>query len=202
VESPVENPLDRYTEHSPEWWGAVYEMHSEAAYRGALAVYRTNRVSFDAAELEDVVQEVFTILQETGAITNKTGNMGGYIRRCARNNAIDRARRQQKIADPTTEGPDGVDRFDVGLHDEGLDRVEELDEFRHQAATVRTNIDQLTKQEWRVARMMRQGLTREQIAFNEGVSKARITHIKTSIRRKLQVGYGLRTDGTRMTDDE
>ena len=197
------NPLDRYTEHSKEWWGAVYDMHSEAAYRGSRAAYRTDGVCYDAAELEDVVQEVFTVLQETRAISNKTANIGGYIRRCAYNEAIDRTRRQRKIADPiAADEPDSSNPGDAGVCDEGFDRVEDLDELRRQAATARSNVSQLTKQERRVARMLRQGLTREQIGFNEGVSKARVTHIKNSIRRKLQVGYGLRTDGTRVIDDE
>ena len=202
MEPPIHNPLDRHTEHSKEWWGAVYEMHSKAAYGGAIAAYRTDRVSYDAADVEDVVQEVFTTLQKTRAVTNRTGNIGGYIRRCAYNEAIDRTRRQRKIADPAPDELTSNDWADTGLHDERLDRVEDLDELRRQAATARANVGQLTNQERRVARMLRQGLSREQIAFNERVSKTRVTHIKNSIKRKLQVGYGLRTDGTRRIDDE
>lgn len=119
------------------------------------------------------------------------------------NEAIDRTRRQRKIADPiVTDEPDSCTPGDAGVHEEGFDRVEDLDERRRQAETARSNVDQLTKQERRVARMLRQGLTREQIGFNEGVSKTRVTHIKNSIKRKLQVGYGLRTDGRRTTEDE
>lgn len=201
MEPPIHNPLDRYTEHSKEWWGAVYEMHSMAAYHGALAAYRTDRVSYDAADLQDVVQEVFTTLQETRAVTNRTDNIGGYIRRCAYNEAIDRTRRQQKIADPVPNDPSS-NPGDAGVHDERLDRVEDLDELRRQAATARANVGQLTNQERRVARMLRQGLTREQIAFNERVSKTRVTHIKNSIKKKLRAGFGLRTDGTGRIDDE
>jgi RNA polymerase sigma factor (sigma-70 family) len=202
VDPPDQNPLDRHTEHSEEWWAAVYGMHSEAAYRGARAAYRTDGVSYDAADLEDVVQEVFTVLQDTRAINNQTGNIGGYIRTCAYNEAIDHTRRQRKIADPIATEPDDSNFGDAGVHEDGFDRVEDLDELRRQAATARSNVHQLTKQERRVARMLRQGLTRAQIGFNEGVSKTRVTHIKNSIKRKLQVGYGLRTDGTRMTEDE
>jgi RNA polymerase sigma factor (sigma-70 family) len=197
VEPPDHNPLDRHTEHSKEWWGAVYEMHAEAAYRGARDAFRTDRVSYDAAELGDVVQEVFTVLQETRAIGNQTGNMRAYIRRCAYNEGIDRTRRQRKIADPiTTDEPENNDRRDAGVHDERFDWVEDLDELQRQAETARENVGQLTNQERRVARMLAQGLTREEIAFNENVSKTRVTHIKNSIRRKLRVGYGLRADGT------
>lgn len=200
---PLDNPLARYTEHSKQWWGAVYELHSAAAYRGVRAAFRTQHVSYDSAGLEDVVQEVFADLQETRAISNQTGNLGGYIRKCAYNEAIDRTRRQRKIADPVVSDDAGSnDPGDAGVHDEAFDRVEDLDEARRQAATARSNVERLTQQERRVARMLRQGLTREQIGFNEGISKTRVTHIKNSIRQKLQVGYGLRTDGTRMIDND
>lgn len=202
MDPPLENPLHRYTEHSSEWWGAVYQVHSRAAYRGALAAYGTNRVSCDAAEAGDVVQEVFATLIDTRAIGNKTDGMGGYIYRCAYHKAIDRIRRQQKIADPPNEDIDGNEWGDMSIDDGRFERVEDLDELRRQAATARANVGTLTNQERRVARMLGHGLTREQIAFNEGVSKTRITHIKNGIRTKLQAGYGLRKDGTRRFGDE
>jgi RNA polymerase sigma factor (sigma-70 family) len=202
VEDDRHNPLDNFTEHSPQWWGAVYEMHAEAAYRGALEVYRTFRITYDASEVEDVVQEVFKRLMETRAITNRTDNIGAYVRRCARNEALDRAKRQKKIASPTTTQVRPEEDEDVGIDDEGFEEVDDADEYHRQAETARANVSHLTDQERRVARMLRQGLKRREIAFNEGVSKTRVTAIKNNIKRKLRAGYGLREDGTRMMDHE
>lgn len=199
MEADNENPLDGLTEHSKEWWAAVYGMHHKAAWSGALGRLRSESTSVDSFMVADIVQEVFVRLQAKRSINNNTENMGGYIRRCAHNLADTKAGRQSKLTNPT--GDEEGEAWDTSADDEDLIRVDDVDELTRQAEHVVTKLDTLTDQERRVLRQLRNS-TREEIGLREGVSKARITQVKNEIKRKLRVDYGLRSDGTRMETDD
>lgn len=93
-----DDPLAGLTVHSTPWWTAVYKTWTTSLQEGVLAVYKSRSRIIDGATFDDVVEEAFLKVMDEKLIDGSTRNIGGFLRTVGRRRALDRVRRDARVA--------------------------------------------------------------------------------------------------------
>ena len=94
----LDDPLAGLTVHSRPWWAAVYKIWGTSLQEGVLAVYKSRSRMIDGATFDDVVEEAFLEVMDAKLIDGSTGNIGGFLRTVGRRRALDRVKRDARVA--------------------------------------------------------------------------------------------------------
>lgn len=178
-----EDPLAGLTVHSKPWWTAVYKTWTTSLQEGVLAVYKSRSRIIDGATFDDVVEEAFLKVMDEKLIDGSTMNIGGFLRTVGRRRALDRVRRDARVA--AGELPE------AGAIDTRLEDAED-EILREQVGGIAwDNLHRLRPREIRVWRALEQtDRTHADIAAEEGITREAVSLLAKRIPKKLLRGTG------------
>lgn len=166
----------KYIMYDQEQFDSLFRSMQKSLFYSAIRIVK------DARLAADIVQDVFLKAIENEVFNGRVENIPAYLTGMVRNEAIDAVKQNSTTVVDTDEvskqrnedADDSLAGFDVISEDEMLEEVMEMIE------------NELTKSEFEVFKLKRQGLSRSDMAEVLGNSEATVHSHVTSINRKLR----------------